>query len=107
MSWKYLNKSKLSQQRLYQVLRAPVITEKATMISEHNQFVFYVAPDANKFEIKTAVETLFKVSVKAVNVINQKGKNKRFRGFAGKRNNKRKAIVTLGVGESIDMSAGI
>ena len=107
MSWKYLNKTKPSSQRLYQILRAPVITEKSTLIAEHNQYVFYVAPDANKNEIKAAVETLFKVSVKAVNVINMKGKNKRFRGFQGRRNDKRKAIVTLADNQSADFTAGI
>ena len=100
-------KVKPSTERLYEVLRKPVITEKATLMSEFNQVSFYVAIDASKPEIKAAVEDLFKVSVKSVNTIVQKGKTKRFRGRPGKRIDTKKAIVTLAEGDSIDVSTGL
>lgn len=96
-----------SKERLYEVLRAPVITEKATMMSENNQFCFYVSIDASKPEIKAAVEGLFKVSVTNVNTLVNKGKNKRFKGIAGKRSDFKKAMVTLAEGQSIDLSTGL
>lgn len=107
MSWKFLNKDKVSDERLYNVLRSPAITEKATLGAEHNQVVFKVARDANKHEIKTAVETLFKVTVKSVNTIVVKGKEKRFRGKIGQRSDFKKAIVRLKDGDSIDMATGL
>ena len=97
----------LSQQRLYEVIRRPLVTEKSTMGSEHGQVVFQVALDANKFEIKQAVEQLFKVKVRKVNTLRQKGKTKRFRGLPGRRPDIKKAYVTLEEGHSIDVTTGI
>ena len=107
MSWKYLDKTSPSSERLYEVLRAPVITEKATLASEHNQIVFRVPLDATKREIKAAVEGLFKVKVEGVNTLRMKGKVKRFRGRLGKRNDYKKAMVRLAEGQSIDVSTGL
>ena len=107
MSWKYLNKSPVSDERMYQVLRRPVITEKATLVGEYNQVTFEVALDATKPEIKSAVEKLFKVKVTAVNTLRQNGKTKRFRGRPGKRNDSKKAIVRLAEGDSIDVTTGL
>jgi len=90
-----------------EVLRAPVISEKSTMISEHNQVTFRVAIDADKSQIKQAVEGLFDVKVLAVNTIREKGKTKRFRGIMGKRKDTKKAIVTLADGDYIDVAAGL
>lgn len=92
---------------LYDVIRKPVITEKATMASENNAVVFEVAIDANKPQIKEAVENLFNVKVKAVNTTITKGKVKRFRGRLGKRKDVKKAYVTLEEGNTIDVSTGL
>ena len=78
------NETTVSKQRLYEIIRAPLVTEKSTMASEHNQVVFTVPLDAKKPEIKIAVEDLFKVKVKAINTLRQKGKSKRFKGRLGK-----------------------
>jgi large subunit ribosomal protein L23 len=91
----------------YDVIRKPVITEKATMASENGAVVFEVAMDANKPQIKEAVETLFGVKVKAVNTTIAKGKTKRFRGMAGKRKDVKKAYVTLEEGSTIDVTTGL
>lgn len=91
----------------YDTIVSPIITEKSTIISEHNQVVFEVAIDSTKTEIKEAVEALFKVKVTGVNTIRQKGKTKRFRGIAGKRKTIKKAIVTLKDGDSIDIATGL
>jgi len=107
MSWKYLNKKPVSDERMYQVLRRPLITEKATLVGEYNQVAFEVALDATKPEIKSAVEKLFKVKVTAVNTLRQNGKTKRFRGRPGKRNDYKKAIVRLAEGDSIDVTTGL
>lgn len=93
--------------RHYDTILAPVITEKATMLSENNQVVFQVALTATKPQIKAAVEALFKVKVKAINTIRVEGKTKRFRGQLGKRSDFKKAIVTLNEGETIDISTGL
>jgi len=93
--------------RNYDVIVAPVITEKATRVSEHGQVVFKVRLDANKAEIKDAVQNIFDVKVTAVNTLVQKGKTKRFRGRPGKRNDTKKAFVTLAEGQSIDVTTGI
>jgi len=98
---------KPSKGRIYELIRSPVVTEKATLISEYNQVTFKVPLDANKFEIKIAVEDLFKVKVTAVNTLRRKGKVKRFRGFVGKQVETKKAIVTLAEGQSIDVMTGI
>ncbi len=91
----------------YDVIRKPIITEKATMASENGAVVFEVAIDANKPQIKEAVEALFGVKVKAVNTVVTKGKVKRFRGTIGTRNTVKKAYVTLAEGNTIDISTGL
>jgi len=93
--------------RHYDTILAPVITEKATMLSEHNKVIFRVAQDATKPEIAEAVEALFKVNVVKVNTLNVKGKTKRFRGRPGRRSDVKKAIVTLAEGQSIDITTGL
>ena len=91
----------------YDVIRKPIITEKATMASEANAVVFEASIDANKPMIKEAVESLFGVKVKAVNTTITKGKSKRFRGQLGKRKDVKKAYVTLEEGNTIDVSTGL
>ncbi len=91
----------------YDVIRKPVITEKATMASEYGAVVFEVAMDANKPQIKEAVEELFGVKVKSVNTSVTKGKTKRFRGVPGKRKDVKKAYVTLEEGNTIDVTTGL
>ena len=97
----------VSRQRTFEVVRAPMVTEKSTLASEHNQVVFKVPLDASKPEIKAVVEDLFKVKVKAVNTLRQKGKRKRFRGRPGQRSDIKKAYVSLEEGHSIDVTTGI
>lgn len=92
---------------LYEVIRKPIITEKATMASEANAVVFEVAIDASKLVIKEAVETLFGVKVKAVNTLRTDGKVKRFRGRLGQRKEVKKAYVTLEEGHAIDVTTGL
>jgi large subunit ribosomal protein L23 len=93
--------------RHYDTILSPVITEKATMLTEHNKVVFRVAQDATKDEIASAVEELFKVKVIKVNTLNVKGKTKRFRGHLGRRSDIKKAIVTLQEGQTIDIATGL
>ena len=93
--------------RHYDVIRAPHITEKTTLLSEQNAVVFKVASDATKPEIKAAVEALFNVSVTGVNTIVQKGKTKRWKGAPYRRSDVKKAIVTLRDGQSIDVTEGV
>jgi len=93
--------------RHYDTILAPLITEKATLLSEQNKVVFQVAMDSTKEEIATAVEQLFKVKVTKVNTLIQKGKTKRFRGRPGRRSDLKKAIVTLQEGQSIDITTGL
>ncbi|MBW4331447.1 50S ribosomal protein L23 [Stakelama sp. CBK3Z-3] len=93
--------------RHYDVIVAPHITEKSTLVSEANAVVFKVANDASKPEIKAAVEALFNVSVTAVNTIVQKGKTKKWKGAPYKRTDMKKAIVTLKDGDSIDVTTGV
>ena len=93
--------------RLYDVILAPVITERATALSEHNKVVFKVANSATKPQIKEAVEKLFDVKVKAVNTLVRKGKVKRFKGTVGRQSDVKKAIVTLAEGQSIDVTTGL
>ena len=97
----------MTDPRLYDVIRSPVITEKATYASEHNKVVFNVAKDASKADVKKAVETLFQVKVTAVNTLVRKGKVKRFRGTIGRQSDVKKAIVTLAEGHSIDVTTGL
>ena len=107
MSWKYHRPVKISPASACDVILSPVITEKATMGSEHNQGTFRVPLDASKPAIRAAVEHLFKVKVTAVNTIRQQGKTKRFRGMVGRRPDYKKAIVTLEKGNTIDVTTGI
>ena len=102
-----MSKVVISKERMYDIIRAPVITEKATMGSEHNQVTFKVPLDAIKPEIKAAVEGVFGVKVSAVNTLVVKGKTKRFRGRLGQRSDIKKAVVTLAEGHSIDVTTGV
>ena len=97
----------ITRARMYEIILAPVITEKSTRISEQSQVVFKVRKEAKKPEIKAAVEGLFNVKVMAVNTLNVKGKVKRFRGLPGKRSDYKKAVVTLAEGQNIDVTTGI
>ena len=98
------NLSKFEEGRLMQVLVAPIVSEKATMIAEKsNSVTFKVLQDATKYEIKAAVELMFKVNVKAVAVLNIKGKTKRFGKSVGRRDNLRKAYVTLQAGQELNL----
>jgi large subunit ribosomal protein L23 len=97
----------VSQVRMYDLIRSPVVTEKTTLGSQHNQVTFRVPLDATKPEIKAAVEGLFKVKVTGVNTMRAKGKVKRFRGVVGRRPDVKKAVVTLAEGHSIDVTTGI
>ena len=93
--------------RHYDILIAPVVTEKATMASEHNKVVFKVASKATKPQIKEAVERLFDVKVKSVNTLVRKGKTKVFRGNFGSQSDVKRAIVTLEEGHRIDVTTGL
>lgn len=99
--------TKAAEIRHYDVVLAPHITEKSTMLSEHNAVVFKVANGASKPEIKAAVEALFGVNVTGVNTIVTKGKTKKWKGQPYKRSDAKKAIVTLAEGQSIDITSGI
>ena len=92
---------------IYEIIKQPVVTEKTTKISENNQFVFKVQNTSSKLDIKKAVEKIFKVKVKSVNTVKIKGKIKVFKGTKGKRNDYKKAIITLKSGETLDYSGGI
>jgi large subunit ribosomal protein L23 len=98
---------KPTREQMYELVRSPVITEKSTMGSEHNQVTFRVPLTADKRSVKAAIEGLFKVKVEAVNTIRVKGKTKRFRGDLGRRSDYKKAIVTLAEGSKIDVTTGI
>ncbi|MEZ5708188.1 MAG: 50S ribosomal protein L23 [Blastomonas sp.] len=93
--------------RHYDVIVAPHITEKSTLLSEHNAVVFKVADSATKPQIKAAVEALFDVKVTGVNTIVQKGKTKRWKGKPYRRSDVKKAVVTLADGQSIDITTGV
>jgi len=100
-----MSTAKFDEGRLAQVLVAPIISEKATAIAEkHNQVLFKVLRDASKPEIKAAVELMFKVEVESVQVVNQKGKQKRFGGRIGRRDHVRKAYVCLKEGQELNFS---
>lgn len=95
----------MNAERLYQIILAPIVTEKATMVAEENQQIaFRVAPTATKTEIKAAVEMLFNVEVESVQVLNQNGKAKRFGRFEGRRRNERKAYVRVKDGQELDFT---
>ncbi len=97
----------MKRSQMYEIIRSPVITEKATRGSEFNQVTFRVAMDATKPQIKAAVEGLFGVKVTGVNTLRLKGKTKRFRGRLGRRSDVKKAIVTLAEGDMIDITTGL
>ena len=99
-------KGKVSNPRFFDIIQRPVVTEKSSMASEQNKVTFKVRKDAEKPEIKQAVEEIFGVTVVAVNTITIKGKTKRFRGLPGQRSDIKKAVVTLAEGQTIDLSAG-
>ena len=92
--------------KMYDVLVHPLVTEKSTIHMEHNQYTFKVVPGSTKRDIKTAVEKMYKVSVKSVQTINISGKAKRFRGRLGKRNDLKKAIIRLAEGQTLDLGIG-
>ncbi|CAK0764024.1 50S ribosomal protein L23 [uncultured Gammaproteobacteria bacterium] len=98
---------KVSRERMYDIILSPIVTEKTTVMSEHNQVAFRVPLDATKPEIKQAVEALFSVKVTAVNTAVQKGKTKRFRGRLGVRSDVKKAMVSLAKGYRIDLTSGV
>jgi len=103
-----MSAANFNKERLLQVLLAPQVSEKATMLAERlNQYVFFVTPDATKPEIKAAVEMLFKVRVESLQVLNVKGKSKRFGRFQGRRSDVRKAVVRVASGEEINFAEGI
>jgi large subunit ribosomal protein L23 len=97
----------MTREQMYDTIIRPVITEKATNASEHNQVTFRVPLSATKPAIKEAVEGLFSVKVTAVNTLVMKGKTKRFKGHPGKRSDWKKAIVTLAEGQRIDVTTGV
>ena len=99
--------SQIDLNKSYKTIMKPVITEKATRLSEFNKVVFLVSESSNKLEVKYSIEKIFSVKVRSVNIINIKGKSKRFKGIMGKRNDIKKAIVTLETGNTIDLSAGV
>lgn len=94
-------------EKIYSIIRSPIITEKSTMASQYNKITFSVAIDANKALIKEAVEKLFNVKVVNVNTIVQKGKLKSFRGIKALRSDKKKAIVTLAEGQTVDVTTKV
>tara|TARA_R110002050_G_scaffold118195_4_gene235474 strand:+ start:1772 stop:2092 length:321 start_codon:yes stop_codon:yes gene_type:complete len=102
-----VNKKQISEERVYEIIRSPLITEKATALSQFNQYVFEVMGNATKPEIKQAVEKLFKVTVLGVNTVLTKGKTKRFKGRMGRRQDLKKAIVSVKQGQTIDVSVGV
>ena len=97
----------VSNERLFEIIRSPLISEKSTFVSQFNYYVFKVSVDSTKVEIKKAVESLFKVEVKSVNTLNQKGKKEKFRGKSGTRNNIKKAFVKLAEGQTIDTTVEV
>ena len=99
--------NKTSNERIYEVIRSPLVSEKSTFISQFNYYVFKVSSNSTKMEIKNAVENIFKVDVKSVNTLNQKGKKKRFRGKVGVRAGIKKAFVKLAEGQTIDTTVEV
>ena len=97
--------TEIKNEKLYTVIRAPHVSEKAARAQEHNQYVFEVAADANKAAVKAAVEALFNVKVAAVNMVSVKAKTKTFKFRTGSRNGWRRAYVSLHEGQSIDLTA--
>ena len=97
----------ISQNKAYQIILNPLVTEKSTQQSEFNKMLFSVPVNATKLEVKSSIEKIFSVKVKSVNTILSKGKVKRFKGVLGRRSNTKKAIVTLAPGNTIDLSVGV
>ncbi len=97
----------MSKEHYYDIIKSPAITEKGTLVSEHNQVVFNVASRATKPEIKKAVEGLFGVKVKAVNTLVRKGKQRRFKGQLATLGDVKKAYVTLEEGQRLDVTTGL
>ena len=94
-------------EKMYNVLVRPLVTEKSTKVAEANQVVFEVAKESTKAEIKTAIETLYKVKVESVNTLNRKGKVKSFRGIKGRRQDMKTAYVRLEEGQNVDLSTAL
>ena len=103
------NPIRVGKERLYDILRSPIVTEKSTLVSQNGAYTFSVDLNASKPEIKQAVEEVFKVKVEKVNTLRVKGKKtpRRFKGIAGKRPDKKKAVVRLVAGQNIDVAAGV
>jgi large subunit ribosomal protein L23 len=97
----------MSREAMFEIIRAPIVTEKSTLLNEYSQVVFRVAMTASKPEIKAAVECLFSVKVEGVNTLVMKGKTKRFKGRPGVRSDVKKAYVQLAAGQSIDLTTGL
>ena len=93
--------------KFYDLIKKPIITEKGTLLSNNSQVIFSIPMDANKTVVKQAVEKLFGVNVKKINIIISKGKTKRFKGKKGKRKDEKKAIISLEKGQKIDITTGI
>ena len=102
-----MSQARFADERHYNIIVAPVITEKTTAASEQNKVVFRVSRDATKPQIKAAIEKLFDVKVEAVNTIVRKGKNKVFRGARGRQGDVKNAVVTLAEGQRIDVTTGL
>ncbi len=102
-----MSQARFADERHYNIIVAPVITEKSTAASEQNKVVFRVSRDATKPQIKAAIEKLFDVKVESVNTILRKGKNKVFRGERGRQSDVKNAIVTLAEGQRIDVTTGL
>ena len=102
-----MSQTRRQDTRHYDLIVSPLITEKATIASDLNQYVFHVRPEATKPQIKAAVEKLFDVKVEAVNTLLRKGKNKVFRGNRGVRGDVKQAVVTLAEGHKIDVTTGL
>ena len=100
-------KENISLERAYNIIKKPITTEKSTNLQQYNQYSFVVSKDSNSFEIKSAIEKIFKVKVKKVNTSIVKGKLKSFRGSLGKRSDYKKAFITLEDGQTIDINAGV
>ncbi len=108
MSWRYFRKeTKITMERAHALLRYPLVTEKSTFGAERNEYSFKVAMDADKAQIKEAVEKVFSVKVESVNTSISKGKKKRFRGIMGVRNDSKKAMIRLAEGDSIDFGTTV
>lgn len=101
MTSKHIKKNK------HDLIQTPVVTEKSTVLGEFGKYVFKVSPRANKTSIKKSIETIFSVNITSVNILNQKGKVKKFKGVLGSRAKSKKAIITLEKDQSIDLSGGI